>query len=112
VISPGDNGLLVPFFAVDELAERVVEALQEPGRFLAIREAARRFVIENYDAASICVPRMRELLDLKAPATPPRRNVWAGRPPSEWPTAAKRPSRKLRVPAEMEMSDPEDQDLS
>jgi hypothetical protein len=109
VISPGDNGLLVPFFAVDELAERVVEALQEPERFFAIREAARHFVIEHYDAARICVPRMRELLDLGAPARPARRNVWTGRPPSEWPTTLRRPSRKSFAPLGMEMSDAEDQ---
>jgi glycosyltransferase involved in cell wall biosynthesis len=109
VISSGDNGLLVPFFAVDELAERVVQALQEPDRFLAIRKAARHFVIEHYDAARICVPRMRELLDLKAPATPARRNVWTGRPASEWPAAVRRPSRKSFAPLGLEMSDVEDQ---
>jgi glycosyltransferase involved in cell wall biosynthesis len=90
VINSGDTGVLVPFFAVDELAERVVEALQEPDRFNAIREAARRFVIEHYDAARICIPRMRQLLDLNAPATPTRRTVWAGRPASEWPRAVRR----------------------
>jgi glycosyltransferase involved in cell wall biosynthesis len=105
VINSGDNGLLVPFFAVDELAEKVVEALQNPDRFNAIREAARRFVIEHYDAARVCIPRMRQLLDLKAPATPVRRNVWTGRTASEWPRAAKRASRKSFTPIEMKMSD-------
>jgi hypothetical protein len=105
VINPGDNGLLVPFFAVDELAEKVVEALQNPDRFNAIREAARRFVIEHYDAARVCVPRMRQLLDLKSPATPARRNVWTGRTASEWPRPAKRASRKSFTPIEMKMSD-------
>jgi glycosyltransferase involved in cell wall biosynthesis len=112
VISSGDNGLLVPFFAVDELAEKVVEALQYPERFCAIRKAARDFVIEHYDAARVCIPRMRELLDLKAPAASARRNVWTGRPASQWPKAVKRLSRKPSVPAEMEMSDEEDQGLS
>jgi glycosyltransferase involved in cell wall biosynthesis len=104
VISSGDTGVLVPFFAVDELAERVVEVLQQPDRFNAIRAAARRFVIENYDAARICIPRMRQLLDLNEP-TPARRTVWAGRAASEWPKVVRRPSRKSVVPIEMEMSD-------
>jgi hypothetical protein len=112
VISSGDNGVLVPFFAVDELAEKVVEALQRPDRFNAIKEAARRFVIEHYDAARICIPRMRQLLDLNAPARPARRTVWAGRPASEWPSAVTRSSQKSLAPIEMGMSDESDSDLS
>jgi glycosyltransferase involved in cell wall biosynthesis len=105
VISSGDNGLLVPFFAIDELAGRVVEALQEPEQFNAIREAARRFVIEHYDAERICVPRMRQLLDLKGSPTSARRNVWAGRPASERPKGIRRTPRKSRASIEMEVSD-------
>jgi glycosyltransferase involved in cell wall biosynthesis len=112
VISSGDNGVLVPFFAVDELAEKVVEALQRPDRFNAIKEAARRFVIEHYDAARICIPRMRQLLDLNAPARPARRTVWAGRPASEWPRAVTRSSQKSLAPIEMGISDEGDSDLS
>jgi glycosyltransferase involved in cell wall biosynthesis len=63
VIEPDYNGLLVPFFAVDELAERVVEALQNPVRFALVRNAARQYVIEHFDAERICVPQMRRLLD-------------------------------------------------
>ncbi|HEY4282947.1 MAG TPA: glycosyltransferase, partial [Chthoniobacterales bacterium] len=105
VISSGDNGLLVPFFAVDELAGRVIEALQKPERFNAIRAAARRFVIEHYDAKQICVPRMRQLLDLKASSTSARRNVWAGRPASEWSKATRRSLQNAFAPIDMEMSD-------
>jgi glycosyltransferase involved in cell wall biosynthesis len=112
VISSGDNGLLVPFFAIDELAEKVVEVLQEPDRFNAIREAARRSVIEHYDAASICIPRMRQLLDMNAPAAPARRTVWTGRPSSEWPGAARHSPRKSITPVETELSDKGDPGLS
>jgi glycosyltransferase involved in cell wall biosynthesis len=104
VIRPGDNGLLVPFFAVDELAERVVEALQQPQRFRAVREAARRFVIEHYDAEQVCVPRMRQLLERTAPAASVRRNVWAGRSASEWPKAGRRASRTSSTAGDMAMS--------
>jgi len=62
VIEPDYNGILVPFFAVDELAERVVEALQNPAKFVPMRKAARQYVIEHFDAERICVPQMRRLL--------------------------------------------------
>jgi glycosyltransferase involved in cell wall biosynthesis len=112
VISSGDNGLLVPFFAVDELAEKVVQVLQEPDRFNAIGEAARRFVIEHYDAASICVPRMRQLLDMNVAAAPARRTVWAGRPSSEWLNAARHSPRKSITTVETELSEKGDPGLS
>jgi len=38
----GENGLLVPFFDVEQLAQRVIEALAQPGRFHSLRAAARR----------------------------------------------------------------------
>jgi hypothetical protein len=63
VIEPDRNGILVPFFAIDELAERVIEALQNPVKFALVRNAARRYVIEHFDAERICVPQMRRLLD-------------------------------------------------
>ncbi len=105
VISSGDNGVLVPFFAIDELAGRVIEALQKPEKFKAMREAARRFVIEHYDAERICVPRMRQLLDLKASPTSARRNVWAGRLASERPKVIRRSPRKSCASIETEVSD-------
>jgi hypothetical protein len=72
VIEPNCNGILVPFFAVDELAERVVEALQDPAKFVPIRETARQYVIENFDAERICVPQIRRLLEVEqeTPAQP------------------------------------------
>lgn len=62
VVRPNETAILVPFFAVDELAYRVIEALQMPVKFQDMRKAARRYVIENFDAAQICVPRLRRLL--------------------------------------------------
>jgi glycosyltransferase involved in cell wall biosynthesis len=84
IISSGENGLLVPFFAVDELAERVIEALERPAKFSAIRDEARRFVVDHYDAEQVCVPRMRHLLDMKVHGTSSLRGFWPGRPASEW----------------------------
>ncbi|MBR0750733.1 glycosyltransferase family 4 protein [Bradyrhizobium jicamae] len=78
VIRPDHNGLLVPFFAIDELVERVVEVLQGPARFQGIREAARQHVVEHYDAARVCVPRMRSLLGDEPPDPSPARGYWPG----------------------------------
>jgi hypothetical protein len=63
VIDPDANGILVPFFAVDELANRIIEALQDPLKFTPMRKAARQHVIEHFNAEQICIPRMRRLLE-------------------------------------------------
>jgi glycosyltransferase involved in cell wall biosynthesis len=57
-----DNGLLVPFFDVAALAERVIEVLANPRRFLPMRAKARQLVIEKYDAERICIPKMMALV--------------------------------------------------
>jgi glycosyltransferase involved in cell wall biosynthesis len=106
VIRPGENGMLVPFFGVEELAGCVIEALQAPAKFSAIREAARRFVVDHYDAAQVCVPRMRRLLDLKTRAMSSPRALWPGRPTAERlkRKGRRRASRESSTPVEMEMS--------
>jgi glycosyltransferase involved in cell wall biosynthesis len=52
------NGLLVPFFDIEQLAERVIEALTHPHRFHSIRTQARRTILDRYDLARICLPNM------------------------------------------------------
>ena len=54
----GDNGILVPFFDTDQIADRVIEALARPRQFHAVRTQARRTVTDRYDLARICVPQM------------------------------------------------------
>jgi len=78
VLRSGENGMLVPFFAVDELADRVAIVLKERDRLQPIRDAARRYVIEHFDAERVCVPRMRRLLSVESPH-PPSRKFWPGR---------------------------------
>ena len=105
VIRSGENGMLVPFFGVEELAGRVIEALQEPTKFSAIREAARRFVVDHYDTAQICLPRMRRFLDLKTRATSSPRALWPGRPAAErLKKGTRRASRESPAPVGMAMS--------
>jgi glycosyltransferase involved in cell wall biosynthesis len=63
VITSGETGLLVPFFDHEQLSERVVEVLQFPRKFASLRQAARRSIVENFDAKRICVPQIRQFLE-------------------------------------------------
>ncbi len=58
----GENGLLVPFFDTAQLADRVIEALSFPRRFRSVRAQARRTIVEHYDLARICLPKMMALI--------------------------------------------------
>jgi glycosyltransferase involved in cell wall biosynthesis len=59
------NGLLVDFFDVKGLADRVCEALAEPEKYQPLREAARRRIIEELDLDARCVPAMLRLIEGK-----------------------------------------------
>jgi glycosyltransferase involved in cell wall biosynthesis len=52
----GKNGVLVPFFDVEQWSDRVDDALKHPERYRPMHEAARQFVRETFDADKICVP--------------------------------------------------------
>jgi glycosyltransferase involved in cell wall biosynthesis len=56
VIDGTDNGCLVDFFDIDGLARQICEVLQNPAATLEMRRNARRFVVEQYDLKSICLP--------------------------------------------------------
>jgi len=53
-----ENGLLVDFFDIEQLAKRVIEALTYPRRFYSIRAQARRTILDQYDLARICLPKL------------------------------------------------------
>ena len=53
-----ENSLLVPFFDTEQLSERVIEALSFPRRFRSLRAQARRTILDQYDLARICLPKM------------------------------------------------------
>jgi glycosyltransferase involved in cell wall biosynthesis len=57
-----DNGLLVPFFDTEQLAERVIEALAHPNRFSSIRVQARQTILSQYDLERVCLPKMVALI--------------------------------------------------
>ena len=57
-----ENGLLVPFFDAEALAEQVIDALAFPRWFRSIRTQARRTILENYDLARICLPKTMSII--------------------------------------------------
>jgi glycosyltransferase involved in cell wall biosynthesis len=58
----GRNGILVPFFDVEQLAGRVIEALAHKRRFAELRVRARRTVLDRYDLKRACLPQFLALL--------------------------------------------------
>jgi glycosyltransferase involved in cell wall biosynthesis len=71
VIRHQDNGLLVDFFDVAAIAAAAVEALANPEAYRAIRQRARRTVIETYDLRSLALPaQLRLVLEAAQPASP------------------------------------------
>jgi glycosyltransferase involved in cell wall biosynthesis len=64
VLNP-ENGILVPFFDFERLAERVIEALAHPRRFKHLRAKARATAVEQYDMCRVCAPKMLEFLGIE-----------------------------------------------
>lgn len=62
VIRDGDNGWLVDIFSPADIASRVIAALTDCAGHAALREAARRTVVERYDLQTICLPAHLQLL--------------------------------------------------
>jgi glycosyltransferase involved in cell wall biosynthesis len=62
VIRDCGNGVLVDFFSPGEIADRVVEALQDPHAHDSIRRNARQTVIDEYDLRTVCLPAHLHLL--------------------------------------------------
>jgi len=56
------NGLLVPFFDIEQIAERVIEVVARPHLFSSIKARARQTILDQYDLAHICLPKMLTLI--------------------------------------------------
>ena len=83
----GENGVLVPFFDHEQLANKVIEALAQPRRFQSMRAAARRTAVEQFDQRNSLLQMMALLGDSKdqtpekTSAKPPApRNACCGEP--------------------------------
>ncbi|MBV8746296.1 MAG: glycosyltransferase, partial [Xanthobacteraceae bacterium] len=69
----GKNGILVPFFDVEQISGQVIEALAHPSRFAEFRRRARRTAVEQFDVEQ-CAPQLIAVLRGDAPRPPRRSN--------------------------------------
>jgi glycosyltransferase involved in cell wall biosynthesis len=67
VITDGVNGQLVDFFDIAGWSAALTEALAHPGRFAAMRAAARDTVLARYDLRRQCLPRMVAFVERHGP---------------------------------------------
>jgi glycosyltransferase involved in cell wall biosynthesis len=74
VMRDGENGLLVDFFDIEGLADRICGVLAGKRRE-RLRRAARNFVVNNYDLNTICLPEYLRLLRRLAGVGPPARRA-------------------------------------
>ena len=70
----GTNGILVPFFDFEQIADRAIEALAQRRRYADLRKKARQTAIERFDLNRKCLPALLALLGEepahKMPRTP------------------------------------------
>ena len=64
VVRDGENGLLVDIFSPAAIAETAIRALADRAQFRAVRESARRTILQRYDLQRVCLPRQLQLLEL------------------------------------------------
>lgn len=63
VLRDGHNGLMVDFFAYKKLAERIDSALEQPHKMQALRTAARKSAVAQFDLKTVTLPRWHSLFD-------------------------------------------------
>lgn len=76
VLRHGENGLLVDFFDTAGIADAVVDALAYPEAYRALRERARRTIIEGYDLHTLALPAQLKLV--REAAEPNGPYLWKG----------------------------------
>ncbi len=67
VLHHAGNGLLVDFFKPDEIADRIIEALEDRRAFASLKQNARQTVLDRYDLRSVCLPAHLRLLNSLVP---------------------------------------------
>jgi glycosyltransferase involved in cell wall biosynthesis len=68
LIRDGENGLLVDFFSPEDVAKRVIEALEDGRAHDAIRQNARDTIVMQYDLHTRCLPAHLSLIAAAAAA--------------------------------------------
>ncbi|MEL6441826.1 MAG: glycosyltransferase family 4 protein [Cyanobacteria bacterium J06621_8] len=66
VIEDNVNGLLVDFFDVQQICDRVIEALDDPQGMAAIRQRARETIKDRYDLATLLPQHLQWINDAAA----------------------------------------------
>jgi glycosyltransferase involved in cell wall biosynthesis len=67
VIQHAGNGLLVDFFSPEQIADRIIDALEDSNSFASLRKNARQTIVDRFDLRSICLPAHLRLLNLLVP---------------------------------------------
>ena len=63
VIEDGVNGLLVDFFAIDRIVERIEEVLDNPDKMANLRVKARETIQETYDLSKLLPEHIQWILN-------------------------------------------------
>lgn len=63
IIEDGVNGLLVDFFSPEQIAAAVDRVFDHSEQMLALRQRARKTIIDRYDLKTICLPKQIELVE-------------------------------------------------
>ena len=66
VLHDCQNGLLVDFFSPAEIADRVIDALEDRRAHESMRQNGRQTVVDNYDLKTICLPAHLRLIKAAA----------------------------------------------
>jgi glycosyltransferase involved in cell wall biosynthesis len=67
VIQHAANGLLVDFFSHDQIADRIIDVLEDRRSFASVRQNARETIVDRYDLKSVCLPAHLRLLNMLVP---------------------------------------------
>jgi glycosyltransferase involved in cell wall biosynthesis len=94
VLKDRRNGLLVDFFTPVEIADRVDEVLDHPDRMQALRESARRTIVQHYSLDECLAQQTRLIEDLAAARVPVSHRNAVEHPPRLG--AAARPKRSAK----------------
>ncbi|MFB2833544.1 glycosyltransferase family 4 protein [Floridanema evergladense] len=72
VISDGENGLLVDFFAPKQIADRISEVLDHPTRMAQLRQKARETALERYSLEMLLPGHIQLIKDVANGSLPPQ----------------------------------------
>jgi glycosyltransferase involved in cell wall biosynthesis len=63
MLTNNQTGILTDFFDHDQLAQRVLSALEKPDDYRHLRQNARAHIVEKYDLNRVCLPAQIDLIN-------------------------------------------------